>query len=235
MTKVILVVLKTSVFGHKLSNGVCMGLFEYLENLYSEKGLELFESQEFKLIRGKLTGAGIANKELEYFQNYTSQFNNPKILIIGNAFGLSTFALSYIFKGSSVDVIDAESEGKDNQFGSEITRQIIEEKGLDIQLTIGYSPVDLDKAVRFDEYDIVFIDGLHTNEQVYLDFMGVEKYLNRNKFLCVFHDVGFCNLEQGVNKIFEKYDDSYEKVLHLPTEYSPSNMGILSKNVKIFK
>ena len=81
--------------------------------------------------------------------------------------------------GVPVDVIDAEVEGQDNNEGSELTRRIALREGLDISLTIGASPVDTPRALRFPEtgYDLVFIDRFHTDHQLYLDATGVFPYL----------------------------------------------------------
>ena len=49
----------------------------------------------------------------------------------------------------------------------------------------------------FLRYDLAFIDGLHTNDQVTKDFFAIEPYL-ADRAVVVLHDVGFFNLHSGV-------------------------------------
>jgi len=110
------------------------------------------------------------------------------VFVIGNSFGLSTFVLADVFPNSPIDVIDAEIEGMDTHLGSELTRNITSDTFSNVNLTVGYSPQDLDKAMPRDSYQFLFIDGLHTNEQMWLDYEGVLPKCGEN---CViyFHDV----------------------------------------------
>lgn len=116
--------------------------------------------------------------------------------IVGNAFGLSTFILAELFPSSLIDAIDAEVVGRDNITGSEITRKIAAEFFPNVSLTTGFSPADLDKAMRLEKYSGVFIDGLHTNEQIVLDFEGVMPRL-ADESMVIFHDVGLCRMYTG--------------------------------------
>lgn len=211
-----------------------MSTFDNVVELYKgvDHELENHGNLNFLQIKHLNTGLSITRKEVDYFQRFKDEFTSPKIFIIGNAFGFSTFVMNQIFKDSSIDVIDAECEGINNRQGSEITNRIIQKYDLDIKLTIGYSPHDVAKAVRYDSYDIVFIDGLHTNEQMFEDFKVMKPYLNKDKFICFFHDVGLCSMQSSMDKIVVQNDKLYDKyVVQLPDELSESGMGILSKNV----
>lgn len=216
-----------------------MNIHEYLCKMYELEGLILenqSSKQKFKKVSGLKTGFSITEDEIEYFLKYKNDFKSPKIFIIGNAFGYSTFALYKIFENASIDVIDAEVEGRDNQYGSKITNSIIEKNKFDIKLTIGFSPEDVSKAMRYQYYDIVFIDGLHTNEQVLKDFEAIKNRVNPEKFICFFHDVGYCNLDQSLESILSNYSDNcYQTIVKLPSHLSFSGMGILSKNQNIIK
>ncbi|MBT4769063.1 MAG: hypothetical protein HOO00_00865, partial [Rhodospirillaceae bacterium] len=53
-------------------------------------------------------------------------------------------------------------------------------------------------AARGRSYDVVFLDGLHNNEQVLLDFLGVLPYL-ANTTLVVWHDVAVFDLWPAVD------------------------------------
>ncbi len=130
-----------------------------------------------------------------------SQCISPEnIFVIGNSFGLSTFILADLFPNAQVDVIDAEVEGLDVQLGSNLTRKLATEKFSNVQLTVGYSPQHLATAMRAKKYNFFFVDGLHTNEQVLLDFEGILPFCDE-KCVIYFHDVASCNLLDGWAKI----------------------------------
>lgn len=135
-------------------------------------------------------------------------FPARSIFIIGNAFGYSTFCLGEIFREACIDVIDAETEGQDNKVGSNLTRKIAERYYPSVRLTIGFSPEETPKAVRKEVidkggYELVFINGLHTNDQIYKDFNGISPHLAPNCII-VIHDVGLANLQPGFRAIREK-------------------------------
>ena len=135
-------------------------------------------------------GAGIAKADVELFLNIKNECDSIKnIYIIGNSFGFSTFVLSTIFPDARIDVIDAEIEGDRNKDGSELTRKIIKEYGLDILLTIGFSPTDNSIAMRSEYYDLVFVDGLHTPKQLGLDLNGIINHTKSGSYI-VCHDLG---------------------------------------------
>jgi hypothetical protein len=190
-------------------------------------------NEVFHLIDNKQTGSGITAKEIAYIEQYKNQFTSPNIFIIGNAFGFSTFAFNYIFDNASIDVIDAEIEGQDNTFGSEITRKIVQDNNFNIQLTKGFSPEDIYKSTRHSKYDIVFIDGFHTNEQILKDYYGIKPYL-KNEWICFFHDVTFGNLQHGMDILINNEKDFYtQSLISLPSDLSESGIGILSRNIDI--
>jgi hypothetical protein len=102
-------------------------------------------------------------------------------------------------KPSPVDAIDAEtSMGSDE--GSALTKRVAKRLGLDVQVTKGFSPQDLDNACRHPKYTLVFVDGEHTNEQIVKDFIGIKDRLAEN---CVvfFHDVGLRDMDAGWLKV----------------------------------
>lgn len=215
-----------------------MTCYQKIIELYSKENLNIIKSSygPYHLIDGFFTGGGITELEILYFEKYKDVFINPKIFIIGNAFGFSTIAFSQIFKNASIDVIDAEVEGTENKKGSEITKKIADFNNLDINLTIGFSPKDTKSAMRFDSYDIVFIDGLHTNEQLILDFDSIKSFLNKNKFICFFHDIKLFKLETSFNYIKDNNKNLYDDyIVSLDEKTSESGMGILSKNISIIK
>ena len=124
-------------------------------------------------------------------------------LVIGNSFGFSTFILASLCGGCYVDAIDAEVEGSENHLGSEITREIAKEYFPGVQLTKGFSPADLDAACRFQAYDFIFIDGLHTNDQLVADFQGIRTRRARESVVYC-HDVGMGKMLPGWQKIIHE-------------------------------
>jgi hypothetical protein len=123
----------------------------------------------------------------------------PKnIFIIGNAFGLSTIFLAELFPDAEIDVIDAEIEGLETKIGSDLTEEVNKKDFGNIKLTKGFSPQDLPQAMRAKRYNLIFIDGLHTNEQILLDFYGILPYCDE-KCILYLHDVAFA-------KMFESWE-----------------------------
>jgi predicted O-methyltransferase YrrM len=123
-----------------------------------------------------------------------------KALVIGNAFGFSTLLLASLCPGCSVDAIDAEIEGAENQKGSELTRVLAKQHFPGVQLTKGFSPQDLPGATRFDSYDFIFIDGMHTNEQLLKDYRGIRD-LRSDTSVVYCHDVGMARMFQAWKQI----------------------------------
>ena len=136
-----------------------------------------------------------------------------RALVIGNAFGFSTFVIASLSSGCYVDAIDAEIEGSENRLGSDLTRRIASHYFPGVQLTTGFSPQDLTKACRFEKYDLIFIDGMHTSEQLVADFSGIKD--RRAKSSVVYcHDVGMAGMHAGWDKIktvlLDQNDRSFE-------------------------
>jgi predicted O-methyltransferase YrrM len=125
------------------------------------------------------------------------------IFIIGNSFGLSTFVLAELFPTATLDAIDAEIEGLEASRGTHITRQIAAQYFPNVQVTVGFSPTDLSKATLRRPYNLIFIDGMHTNEQVVLDFNGMLPYCD-NECVIVFHDVAYANMLSAWQQIVVK-------------------------------
>jgi predicted O-methyltransferase YrrM len=144
--------------------------------------------------------AAISLSDILVFQ-WIAQFNPWRhALVIGNAFGFSTFVIAALSPGCSVDAIDAEVEGSENGLGSLLTREIASLHFPGVQLTRGYSPRDLDKACHSHVYDFIFIDGGHTNDQLVADFEGI---IDRRSQLSVVycHDVGMAKMDKGWARI----------------------------------
>ena len=157
--------------------------------------------------------AGLSLSDLLVFQWIAEISAWEHILIIGNSFGFSTFIAASLCPNSYVDAIDAEMEGSENRLGSELTRKIAESDFPGVRLTIGFSPQDLPKACRFNDYDFIFIDGKHTNEQLIADFQGIYNLRSRNSVVYC-HDVGIARMQNGWSRIksemLEENDEAFD-------------------------
>jgi predicted O-methyltransferase YrrM len=188
--------------------------------VYRENGYQLLIGNPDRLLTyvardGRVIEAspGISLSDIVVFQWIASLAPWERALIIGNAFGFSTFIVSGLCPGCKVDAVDAEVGGVENRIGSELTRQIAYTHFPEVLLTIGFSPEDLPKATRFSEYDFILIDGLHTNEQIFADFQGINS-LRADNSVVYCHDVGIAKMHEGWSRIREellgKNDEAFE-------------------------
>ena len=174
---------------------------------FKESGLRIDEAlagTDARRLGGLETGYSIEPGDVELFVALSTLAAPPRIFVVGNAWGYSTLVLACVFPSSSVDVIDAANEGADNIKGVELTRAVAESEGLDVRLHVGFSPQHTEAAMRFPApatYGLVFLDGLHTNEQTIADFEGVRHRLDEGAgdFLVVFHDVGAAVLRAAID------------------------------------
>jgi hypothetical protein len=147
---------------------------------------------------GRLVHASFAISLSDYlvFQWIAGMAAWRHALVIGNSFGFSTFLIAALCSDCQVDAIDAEVEGSQNRLGSELTRRIADSLFPGVRLTVGFSPVDLPKACRFDRYELIFIDGHHTNDQLIADFKGIMER-RAKECVVVLHDVGMARMGKG--------------------------------------
>jgi len=120
-------------------------------------------------------------------------------LIIGNAMGISTILIAELLRPSPVDAIDAETSNGSHE-GTHLTHRVAQRLGLDVRVTKGMSPQDLDSACRHEKYTLVFIDGEHTNKQIVKDFQAIAHRLN-DRCAVYFHDVGLRDMDTGWLKV----------------------------------
>jgi predicted O-methyltransferase YrrM len=160
-----------------------------------------------RLVRnGRLVNASwaISLSDILVFQWIAGFAPWQRALIIGNSFGFSTLLIAGLCPGCYVDAIDAEIEGSENRLGSDLTMAIAKKQFPGVRLTIGFSPQDLPKACRFAAYDFVFIDGLHTNEQLIADFSGVNGRREKNSVVYL-HDIGMAKMTSAWSSIKSQY------------------------------
>jgi predicted O-methyltransferase YrrM len=146
------------------------------------------------------SSAGISLSDILVFQWIADFAPWRQALVIGKSFGFSSFFISAPSPNCDVDAIDAEVEGTENAVGSDVTRQIANRFFPGVQLTIGFSSQDLPRACRFGSYDLIFIDGLHTNEQLISDYAGIGHLRSQDRVVYC-HDVGMARMHSGWSHI----------------------------------
>ena len=204
---------------------------------YSEHGLRLRIGDPGRLysclLRGDAessfqTGGGMSVTDAYMFMTISRHLTPSTVFVIGNACGISTLSLAEIFPMATVDAIDNETEGPDSHWGTELTRAIAHKYFPKVNVTVGSSPQQLKEAMRAGSYDLVFVDGLHTNEQVRLDYHGVKPFLSE-RCVVVFHDVALTRMEVSWNKI--KLDAAASGFSGFDATFTQFGSGILSRNV----
>lgn len=151
------------------------------------------------------TGGGIHITEIYFLESLASLHPNiSNIYIVGNAFGFSTIILSLLFPYAKVVAIDAGIEGEDNMQGIELTNHICEKNKLNASVFYGFSPQNnktiIDQAFPNQKLDLVFIDGLHTNKQLLLDFESIQKFCHKET-IYIMHDIINWNMQDSFKKI----------------------------------
>src|SRR5215813_4352656 len=144
-------------------------------------------------------GLGIALQELFFLECLFQDYSPEGLFIIGNSFGWSTLAIALLNPRSKVVAIDA-GFGRNTLAGLDLTNQIARAAGLNVVAVRAISPQDIPSvfAAHFGAPpEFAFIDGLHTNEQVVLDFRAVKAVAAPNPVF-LFHDVHEHNLNRGL-------------------------------------
>ncbi len=168
---------------------------------------------------------GIGFVEMFFFGSLCAEVKPSSILVIGNAFGLSTVLLSVLNPNAKVVTLDAETEGVDNSVGNRLTERIAKEERLNLTVVLGFSPQAVPDTVEKHldgKVDLFFIDGLHTETQQGLDFEACWK-IGGDKAIYLFHDVLNFKMRKGFDKIVRDHPDMRGAILWRTV----SGMGIL--------
>jgi predicted O-methyltransferase YrrM len=186
-----------------------MSILPRLQQIYERRGYRVlsgFNSYFFQNFRdapftkllqpdGQLLGNdGLALQEVMFLEGLKDYVAPSTALVIGNAYGWSTIALSLIFPGARVAALDPLADG------IELTRSLAAENGLPIAPIVGESPGDVAAVVRDQlggKVDFVLIDALHTSEAVLADFQAAQPW-SHERTLFVFHDVITWHLEDAL-------------------------------------
>jgi Methyltransferase domain len=150
------------------------------------------------------SSAGIAFDEVMCLEHVVqSMSRRPRsVLVIGNMFGWSAIALAMICKGAKLVAID-NLEAPGAAEGCALTHRIAERLGLDVTVVKATSPGDVGHvhAAHFDApVDLVFIDGLHTDDQIVSDFLACQAVAGPETIF-FFHDVVAFLMQRGFNNV----------------------------------
>jgi len=175
------------------------------------------------------TGGGISIQEIYFLDCLLSLLKPKTIYKIGVAFGWSTIAIGLISPNSKIIAIDNCTEGIEASEGLKITQKISEKLGINTSIIVGTSPQDIPQTLKNNVLiDFVFIDGLHTNDQVVKDFKGILPFCS-SSVVIAFHDVIHWNMLSGWEEIMTIANkNGFEgSILRRTT----TGMGILYRNV----
>jgi predicted O-methyltransferase YrrM len=168
---------------------------------------------------------GISFIEMFFFGCLCETIKPTSILVIGNAFGLSTVLISVLNPNAKVVTIDAGTEGVDNSEGNKLTERIAKEEGLNLTVVLGFSPQAVPSTVQTHmggKVDLFFIDGLHTEAQQALDFEACWK-ISGNKAVYLFHDVINFKMRSCFDRIAGEHPEMKNTILWRTI----SGMGIM--------
>ncbi len=147
-------------------------------------------------------GLGIAMQEVYVLEHLFAAFQPQRALVIGNAFGWSTLAIAALLKAGRVVAIDSGAD-RNSLEGIELTNRIAARGSLPAKAVKGTSPHDVAAIVDAElggPVDFAFIDGLHTNDQVVLDYTAVRAKASLDA-VYLFHDVQEYGLGPAIAEI----------------------------------
>ena len=201
----------------------------HFDTLYPMEMLRNYRSFPFMSItkgtNSFSVGGGISPLEVILLVAVIRAMKPKRVFIIGNAFGWSTLALGLADPHTQVLAIDSIEEGSDAEQGFALTQEIIKEEGLkNITLVQARSPEDISHVVKthFDgPIDLALIDGLHTNQQQYLDFCALQPVMAKTQMIFL-HDVLNWELTVSYQKIRKEFSHLQSNILMR----TPSGMGV---------
>jgi len=186
-------------------------LDRHVASLYAARGYTLVRTPQGSRVLAEVqTGAAIEQADVELVIRLCEALQPRRIFAVGNAFGYSSFVLSYACGNAPLDALDAEIDDGggvtrgtgENARGTALTRRIAAEEGRDIRVHVGFSPLHTAAALRGPNgtYDMAFIDGAHSERHLVADFLGIRGAMGPSAVV-IFHDVGYFKLWAGVRKI----------------------------------
>ena len=152
-----------------------------------------------KSVTGNL---GIAVQEVYFLEHVLAAYKPKRALIIGNSMGWSTLALGLLMPQGKVAALDMAPD-QAMRDGLDLTNRVAQRHKLPVRAVQATSPQDVAAVVDRElggPVDFAFIDGLHTNEQVVLDYQAVRAKAAPDA-VYLFHDVSLFDLHAGIKEI----------------------------------
>jgi methyltransferase family protein len=141
--------------------------------------------------------AGIALQEVMFMEHFRGFISPRRILIIGNAYGWSTIALSLIFPDARVVAMDPDP------VGVELTNRLADANGLSAKAVVSRSPDDVSRIVNEHldgPVEFSLIDAIHNNDAIKMDFSAVRAFASANAQY-LFHDIINWNMIDGFREL----------------------------------
>jgi predicted O-methyltransferase YrrM len=144
---------------------------------------------------------GISAQEVYFLEHLFAAVAVTKVFVVGNSFGWSTFAIAMLAPQAQVTAIELAGEPFTAKW-LDRTNQIAAEEALNVRVYKGSSPQDVAAVVARGgggPFDLFFIDGQHTNEQIILDCRAAFAHACESTVFLL-HDVLMHNMVQGVDQ-----------------------------------
>jgi len=145
---------------------------------------------------------GIAVQEVYFLEHVFAAYQPKRTLIIGNSMGWSTLALGLLAPHGKVVAMDMAPDAAMRE-GLALTNRVAARHRLPVRAVQGTSPQNVASIVDAElggAVDLAFIDGLHTNEQVVLDYKAVRAKAAPDAVF-LFHDVTLFDMRAGMAEI----------------------------------
>jgi predicted O-methyltransferase YrrM len=168
-------------------------------------------------------GLGIALQEVYFLEHLFAVYRPRRLFVIGNALGWSALALAALLPESRIVAIDAGFD-RNSLEGLDLTNRIAAAAGFNLRAVQGVSPGDIGAIVDAElggPVEFAFIDGLHTNAQIVLDYAAVAAKAASDA-VYLFHDVAGFGLALGLAEI-ERRSGLKARLI----EATPSGMALL--------
>ena len=194
----------------------------------------------YKNGRSMTDGLGVAMQEIYLLENLLRVYQPRHVLIIGNSLGWSTLAMSLLLPESRIVAMDTGLD-ETSRYGPGLTNRMAACAGLqNLRAVQGVSPQDVAAVVDSEldgRVDFAFIDGLHTNEQVVLDFQAIALKAAKEA-VYLFHDVHLLILYDGIRRIEQLAGRKAQSLRATPSGmmllYDPAQQPGLAEAMAVF-
>jgi len=210
-----------------------MPIFGTLVELYRKRGIEIcagLSPHHFDgMVEANFTwflkdgksltnGLGIAPQEIYLLESLFAVYRPRRVVVIGNSLGWSTLALGLLLPEARVVAIDAGYD-ENSLLGIDLTNEIAADAKLPVRAVKGVSPGDVNAIIERElggGIDFAFIDGLHTNEQIVLDYEALAAHASADA-VYLFHDVHQFDLYAGISEIEKRSGLSAQRLMATPS------------------